>query len=108
MAQNAGPDESARADEAYGRRWHYLQLILSYSPVKTGLAFLPMIAALTASSTTFSGLLTPGVGPRILVAFWVSAGIFAGAAVVCALVLRPGTLTHVVTEHSEAAAPVPA
>src|SRR5271170_2298670 len=51
MAQDAGPDESARADEAYGRRWHYLQLIPGYSAVKTGLAFLPMIAALTASST---------------------------------------------------------
>jgi EmrB/QacA subfamily drug resistance transporter len=200
---------------------YYLQLILGYSPVKTGLAFLPMIAALMASSTTSSGLLMPRLGPRILVptgmvvaagglvmlatqlglatsylaailpallvvglglglvfgcamntatygaapadagvasamvntcqqvggsigtallntiaasalasylivhghsplalagaavhsyvvAFWVSAGIFAGAAVVCGLVLRSGTLTHVVTEHSEAAAPVPA
>jgi EmrB/QacA subfamily drug resistance transporter len=46
---------------------YYLQLILSYSPVKTGLAFLPMIAALIASSTTSSGLLMPRVGPRILV-----------------------------------------
>ncbi len=200
---------------------YYLQLILGYSPVKTGLAFLPMIAALIASSTTSSGLLMPRIGPRILVpagmviaagglvllathlglaagygasilpallvvgvglglvfgcamntatygaapadagvasamvntcqqvggsigtallntiaasalasylvvhghgplatagaavhsyvvAFWVSAAIFAGAAVVCALVLRPGTLSHVVTEPSDAAAPVPA
>jgi len=200
---------------------YYLQLILGYSPVKTGLAFLPMIAALMASSTTSSGLLMPRLGPRILVptgmvvaagglvilatqlglttsyltailpallvvglglglvfgcamntatygaapadagvasamvntcqqvggsigtallntiaasalasylithghgplalagaavhsyvvAFWVSAGIFTGAAVVCGLVLRSGTLTHVVTEHSEAATPVPA
>jgi hypothetical protein len=44
-----------------------LQLTLRYSPVKTGLAFLPMIAALMASSTTSSGFLMPRVGPRRLV-----------------------------------------
>jgi EmrB/QacA subfamily drug resistance transporter len=200
---------------------YYLQLILAYSPVKTGLAFLPMIAALIASSTTSSGLLMPRLGPRILVptgmviaagglvvlatqlsvsasylasilpallvvgvglglvfgcamntatygaapadagvasatvntcqqvggsigtallntiaasalasyllvhghspaatagaavhsyvvAFWVSAGIFAGAAVVCGLVLRPGVLTRQVADVSQAAATVPA
>ena len=46
---------------------YYLQLILRYSPVTTGLAFLPMIAALIASSTTSSGVLMPRLGPRILV-----------------------------------------
>ncbi len=46
---------------------YYLQLILRYSPVTTGLAFLPMIAALIASSTTSSGLLMPRLGPRLLV-----------------------------------------
>jgi hypothetical protein len=46
---------------------YYLELILGYSPVTTGLAFLPMIAALTASSTTSSWLLMPRLGPRILV-----------------------------------------
>jgi EmrB/QacA subfamily drug resistance transporter len=46
---------------------YYLQLILGYSPVTTGLAFLPMIAALIASSTTSSGLLMPRFGPRILI-----------------------------------------
>jgi EmrB/QacA subfamily drug resistance transporter len=199
---------------------YYVQLILGYSPVKTGLAFLPLIAALITSSTTSSGVLMPRIGPRILVpagmviaagglvllatqlglstsygpsilpalvvfglgigvvfgcaistatygaapadagvasamvntcqqvggsigtallntiaasalasylvthhgplamasaavhsyvvAFWVSAAIFAGAAVVCALVLRPGTLTRTVAEPSDAAAPVSA
>jgi EmrB/QacA subfamily drug resistance transporter len=200
---------------------YYVQLILGYSPVKTGLAFLPLIAALITSSTTSSGLLMPRIGPRILVpaglviaagglvllathlglstsygtsilpalvviglglgvvfgcaistatygaapadagvasamvntcqqvggsigtallntiaasalasylvahghgplatasaavhsyvvAFWVSAGIFAGAAVVSGLVLRSGTLTRVVTKPGEAAAPAPA
>jgi MFS family permease len=33
----------------------------------TGLAFLPLIVALIASSTTSSGLLMPRVGPRILI-----------------------------------------
>jgi EmrB/QacA subfamily drug resistance transporter len=46
---------------------YYLQLILRYSPVTTGLAFLPMIAALMASSTASSALLMPRLGPRILV-----------------------------------------
>ncbi len=46
---------------------YYLQLTLKYSPVTTGLAFLPMVAALMASSTTSSGFLMPRVGPRRLV-----------------------------------------
>jgi sugar phosphate permease len=46
---------------------YYLQLTLRYSPVETGLAFLPMVAALMASSTTSSGVLMPRLGPRRLV-----------------------------------------
>jgi EmrB/QacA subfamily drug resistance transporter len=46
---------------------YYLQLILGYSPVTTGLAFLPMIAALIATSTTVSAVLLPRFGPRILI-----------------------------------------
>jgi EmrB/QacA subfamily drug resistance transporter len=46
---------------------YYLQLTLAYSPVKSGLAFLPMIAAITAASTTSSGALMPRVGPRPLI-----------------------------------------
>ena len=46
---------------------YYLQLILRYSPVTTGLAFLPMIAALIATSTAVSAVLLPRVGPRILI-----------------------------------------
>jgi EmrB/QacA subfamily drug resistance transporter len=46
---------------------YYLQLSLAYSPVKTGLAFLPMIAAIMVSSTTSSGVLMPRFGPRPLV-----------------------------------------
>jgi len=46
---------------------YFLQQNLRYSPVKTGLAFLPMIAALIAASTISSGLLMPRLGPRLLV-----------------------------------------
>jgi len=46
---------------------YFLQQNLGYSPVRTGLAFLPMIAALMATSTTSSGLLMPRIGPRLLV-----------------------------------------
>ncbi len=54
---------------------YYLQLTLGYSPVKTGLAFLPMIAGLILSSTTSSGALMPRFGPRPLV----PAGLLAAA-----------------------------
>ncbi len=46
---------------------YYLQLTLAYSPVKSGLAFLPMVAAIVAASTISSGVLMPRVGPRPLV-----------------------------------------
>lgn len=47
---------------------YYLEEILRYSPVVTGVAFLPMIGALVLSSTSSSALLMPRLGPRILVA----------------------------------------
>ena len=46
---------------------YYFQLTLAYSPVKSGLAFLPMVVAIVAASTTSSGVLMPRVGPRPLV-----------------------------------------
>src|SRR6516165_5497637 len=46
---------------------YYAQLTLAYSPVKSGLAFLPMVAAIVVASTTSSGVLMPRVGPRPLV-----------------------------------------
>jgi EmrB/QacA subfamily drug resistance transporter len=54
---------------------YYLQLTLAYSPVKSGLAFLPMIAAIVAASTISSGVLMPRVGPRPLI----PAGLVLGA-----------------------------
>jgi EmrB/QacA subfamily drug resistance transporter len=46
---------------------YYLEEILRYSPVVTGVAFLPMIAALIIASTSSSALLMPRVGPRVLI-----------------------------------------
>jgi EmrB/QacA subfamily drug resistance transporter len=46
---------------------YYLQQTLLYSPVKTGLAFLPMIGVLITSSTISSTVLLPRFGPRLLV-----------------------------------------
>jgi EmrB/QacA subfamily drug resistance transporter len=46
---------------------YYMEEIQRYSPVVTGVAFLPMIGGLIASSTTSSAVLMPRVGPRVLV-----------------------------------------
>jgi hypothetical protein len=75
-----------------------------------GTALLNTIAA----SALASYLVTHGNSPvavveaavhSYVVAFWVSAAIFAGAAVICGLVLRPGVLA---SGRSESAAPVAA
>lgn len=46
---------------------YYLQLTLGYSPVTTGVSFLPMIAALVVASTTATAVLLPRLGPRLLI-----------------------------------------
>jgi MFS family permease len=68
---------------------YYLQLILRYSPVATGLAFLPMIAALIATSTAVSAVLLPRVGPRILI----PAGMLVAAAGLVILAAQLGVNT---------------
>jgi EmrB/QacA subfamily drug resistance transporter len=45
----------------------YLQQTLGYSPVTTGFAFLPQVAAIMATAPTASTLLLPRTGPRPLV-----------------------------------------
>jgi EmrB/QacA subfamily drug resistance transporter len=47
---------------------YYLQTVKGYSPVVTGLAFLPIIGCIVASSTTSSIVLLPRLGPRVLIA----------------------------------------
>src|ERR1700683_5252447 len=46
---------------------YYLQTVKGYSPVTSGLAFLPMIGCILLSSYTYSILLLPRVGPRALI-----------------------------------------
>ncbi len=46
---------------------YYLEASLGYSPIKTGLAFLPMVAGIVAASTTAPALLLPRVGPKIVI-----------------------------------------
>ncbi|MFG2324385.1 MFS transporter [Streptomyces sp. NPDC048568] len=45
---------------------YYLQVVLAYSPLMTGLAFLPMTASILTGSTQISARLLPRVGPRML------------------------------------------
>src|SRR5246500_3326752 len=68
---------------------YYFQLTLAYSPVKSGLGFLPMIAAIVAASTTSSGVLMPRVGPRPLI----SAGLLAAAGGLALLAAQLGLRT---------------
>src|SRR5499427_6816985 len=68
---------------------YYFQLTLAYSPVKSGLAFLPMIAAIVAASTTSSGVLMPRVGPRPLI----PAGMLLAAGGLAVLAARLGLRT---------------
>ncbi|RPF35417.1 MFS transporter [Streptomyces sp. TLI_185] len=46
---------------------YYLEASIGYSPIKTGLAFLPMVGGIVAASTTAPALLLPRVGPKIVV-----------------------------------------
>ena len=53
---------------------YYLQNVLHYSPMKTGLSFLPMVGALVLASVTAQMLLLPRLGPRPLVPFGMVCG----------------------------------
>ena len=46
---------------------YYLQEILKFSPVKTGIAFLPMIAALAGMAQVSNRVLLPRFGPKVIV-----------------------------------------
>jgi EmrB/QacA subfamily drug resistance transporter len=46
---------------------YYLTNVLGFSPIQSGLAFLPMLGAVMISATTIGSILTPRVGPRPLV-----------------------------------------
>ncbi|ANS67142.1 drug resistance transporter, EmrB/QacA subfamily [Streptomyces lincolnensis] len=46
---------------------YYLQSTLGYSPVKNGVAFLPMVAALMVMAQLSTNVLIPKIGPKIIV-----------------------------------------
>ncbi|WP_024804171.1 MFS transporter [Nocardia sp. BMG51109] len=73
---------------------YYLVVSLGYSPIKSGLAFLPMVAGIVAASTTLPSLLLPRVGPKIVISssFLVSA---VGMALLARLELGSSFATHV-------------
>jgi EmrB/QacA subfamily drug resistance transporter len=45
---------------------YYLQVVLGYSPLRTGLGYLPLTAAVIVGSTQISARLLPRVAPRLL------------------------------------------
>jgi EmrB/QacA subfamily drug resistance transporter len=47
---------------------YYLQLVLGFTPIQTGLAFLPMVGAIMITATAATARLLPRVGPRPLIA----------------------------------------
>jgi EmrB/QacA subfamily drug resistance transporter len=65
---------------------YYLQRTLGFSPVKSGLAFLPLIGVLVVAATLATSILLPKLGPRPLVPLGM---LFAGAAML--LLTRLGT-----------------
>ena len=46
---------------------YYLQATLGFSPVKTGVAFLPLVAALAATAQVSNQILLPRIGPKPIV-----------------------------------------
>lgn len=73
---------------------YYMQLTLQYSPIMTGVAFLPMVAGMVASSTTAPSLLLPKVGPKVVISggFLVAA---AGMLWLTQIGLDTGYATHI-------------
>ncbi|MET1052793.1 MAG: MFS transporter [Mycetocola sp.] len=54
---------------------YYLQGTLGYSPIQTGLAFLPMIGMLVVAAQLGTNLLIPRLGPKILVPAGMALGV---------------------------------
>ena len=53
---------------------YYLQLVLHFSPVTSGLAFLPMIACVMISSNTSNIVTLPRFGPRVVITIGMTLG----------------------------------
>jgi EmrB/QacA subfamily drug resistance transporter len=72
----------------------YLQTIHGYSPVKTGLAFLPMVIVLSATAASASTLLLPRVGPKPLTTVGMALG-GVGMVIYAQLGVDSSYVTHV-------------
>lgn len=48
---------------------YYMQQQMGFSPIRTGVAFLPMVAGMVAASTTVPALVVPRVGPKATAVF---------------------------------------
>lgn len=73
---------------------YYLQTVLGYSPVRTGVAFLPMVAAIVVGSTQISARLLHRIPPRFLMvpgAVLASTGLFT----LTFLTAEPAYVSHV-------------
>jgi len=53
---------------------YYLQVSLGFSPIQTGLSFLPMIAMLVLAAQLGTNLFVPRFGPKIMVPFGMTLG----------------------------------
>jgi EmrB/QacA subfamily drug resistance transporter len=53
---------------------YYLQLTLGYSPITTGLSFLPMIGMLVLAAQLGTNLLVPRLGPKVMVPLGMTLG----------------------------------
>jgi EmrB/QacA subfamily drug resistance transporter len=73
---------------------YYMQLNLGYSAIRTGVAFLPMVAALIASAQLTGLVLARRIGPRILVPAGMTISA-AGMALLAQISLASGYTTHV-------------
>ncbi|MFJ9416888.1 MFS transporter [Streptomyces sp. NPDC101227] len=73
---------------------YYFQVVLGYSPVRTGLAYLPMTAAIIVGSTQISARLLHRLAPRLLMvpgALLAASGLYT----LTYLTARPAYLSHV-------------
>ncbi|MEU9114625.1 MFS transporter [Streptomyces sp. NPDC048483] len=73
---------------------YYLQTVLGYSPVRTGLAFLPLVAAIVVGSTQISARLLHRLAPRRLMvpgALLAAVGLYT----LTYLTARPAYVSHV-------------
>jgi len=73
---------------------YYLQATLGYSPIKTGVAFLPMIGAIMVTATTSTAIVLPRTGPRLPVTLGMLLGM-AGLVLFTQIGVATAYATHV-------------